>query len=112
MDKDMKLKTFKSFLLAGAPTYGEKSAVGTVTVGADSLSYFSIRKYSSNLLTMGSIVSLAEINFKETTLALTNNDEMKIGSGLIYCGDWRMFPQASDFTKDQTAVTFDSGKDA
>ena len=54
MDKNLNINAFKSFALAGAPTYGAESAIGNIVS-----THFSIKKYSTFDLVMGTVVETA-----------------------------------------------------
>jgi len=40
---------------------------------------------------MNTVISEVKIQFKETTTTITDSDEIFVGSGLIYCSDFKMW---------------------
>ena len=73
-----------------SPGYGAYSTI-TAIPNVDVESYFSIKSSNNVDLVMNTIVTEAQIQFKETSLTLTDSDEIFVGSGLIYCTDFQMW---------------------
>jgi len=64
-------------------------------------------------LKMKTVVADAKIYFKEISLTLVNAAEINVHSGLIYCTDWKLWLEESDYATTELwtdAAKFDVAK--